>query len=42
MKHHRYGKSGKNYGKQSRVWDVLFGTTGDREECANLPGHRPL
>lgn len=32
--HHRQGyrKSG-NYGKQSRVWDHLFGTTLPREEC---------
>ncbi|KAL8276963.1 hypothetical protein RQP46_010598 [Phenoliferia psychrophenolica] len=36
--HHRYGKSGRNYGKQSRFWDVLFGTTTPREEMANRPG----
>lgn len=32
--HHRegYRKSG-NYGKQSRVWDHLFGTTLPRQEC---------
>ncbi|KAL8276876.1 hypothetical protein RQP46_010704 [Phenoliferia psychrophenolica] len=36
--HHRYGKSGRNYGKQSRFYDVLFGTTTLREEMANLPG----
>ncbi|KAK4052010.1 hypothetical protein OIO90_004540 [Microbotryomycetes sp. JL221] len=38
--HHRYGKSGRNYGKQTRVWDVIFGTTCPREEMANMPGHR--
>ncbi|KAM0748245.1 hypothetical protein T439DRAFT_304616 [Meredithblackwellia eburnea MCA 4105] len=31
--HHRFGKSGKNYGKQSRVWDQMFGTSADRIEC---------
>ncbi|KAL8276962.1 hypothetical protein RQP46_010597 [Phenoliferia psychrophenolica] len=36
--HHRYGKSGRNYGKQSRFYDVLFGTTTPREEMANFPG----
>lgn len=40
--HHRFGKSGRNYGKQTRFWDVLFGTTTDRNELANLPGFRPL
>ncbi|KAF7984340.1 hypothetical protein HWV62_15349 [Athelia sp. TMB] len=30
--HHRHGRGGKNYGKQSRVWDVLFGTCAPREE----------
>ncbi|KAK0539844.1 hypothetical protein OC835_000939 [Tilletia horrida] len=30
--HHRYGRSGKNYGKQSRVWDRIFGTIGERIE----------
>lgn len=30
--HHRYGKGGKNYGKQTRVWDKLFGTVALREE----------
>ncbi|KAK4050306.1 hypothetical protein OIV83_003627 [Microbotryomycetes sp. JL201] len=39
--HHRFGKGGKNYGKQTRLWDVLFGTTCPRIEMANLPGHRP-
>ncbi|SGZ26083.1 BQ5605_C024g09831 [Microbotryum silenes-dioicae] len=39
--HHRFGKSGRNYGKQSRFWDVLFGTTTDRIEMSNLPGQRP-
>jgi sterol desaturase/sphingolipid hydroxylase (fatty acid hydroxylase superfamily) len=38
--HHRYGKSGRNYGKQSRVWDVIFGTTTDREEMKDMKGHR--
>ncbi|KAI5475785.1 Werner helicase interacting protein 1 [Pseudohyphozyma bogoriensis] len=38
--HHRLGKSGKNYGKQSRLWDCLFGTTTPRREMANLAGHR--
>jgi sterol desaturase/sphingolipid hydroxylase (fatty acid hydroxylase superfamily) len=28
----RYGRGGKNYGKQTRVWDVLFGTAARREE----------
>lgn len=39
--HHRHGKSGRNYGKQSRFWDVVFGTTADRQEMANMPGYRP-
>ncbi len=30
--HHRFGKSGRNYGKQTRVWDKLFGTIGERIE----------
>jgi sterol desaturase/sphingolipid hydroxylase (fatty acid hydroxylase superfamily) len=30
--HHRYGRGGKNYGKQTRVWDVVFGTVAPREE----------
>ncbi|GEM07733.1 fatty acid hydroxylase superfamily protein [Rhodotorula toruloides] len=30
--HHRFGKSGKNYGKQSRFWDAIFGTRGERIE----------
>ncbi|PKI85679.1 hypothetical protein MVES1_000751 [Malassezia vespertilionis] len=31
--HHRHGwKDSYNYGKQSRVWDTLFGTTGNRIE----------
>lgn len=29
---YRYGRGGKNYGKQTRVWDVLFGTVAPREE----------
>lgn len=28
----RYGRGGKNFGKQTRVWDVLFGTVAPREE----------
>ncbi|KZP27053.1 hypothetical protein FIBSPDRAFT_329004 [Athelia psychrophila] len=32
--HHRYGRGGKNYGKQTRIWDVLFGTAAPREEEA--------
>jgi len=31
--HHRFGKSGKNYGKQTRIWDKIFGTVGERIEC---------
>ncbi|KAM0746238.1 hypothetical protein T439DRAFT_319235 [Meredithblackwellia eburnea MCA 4105] len=38
--HHRYGKGGKNYGKQTRVWDVLFGTTAERIEMRGLEGLR--
>ncbi|KAL8278557.1 hypothetical protein RQP46_009049 [Phenoliferia psychrophenolica] len=34
--HHRNGKSGLCYGKQSRVWDQLFGTVGDRIETAGM------
>ncbi|GIZ44234.1 hypothetical protein CKM354_000743800 [Cercospora kikuchii] len=31
--HHRQGwKKSRNYGKQTRVWDVVFGTAGDRIE----------
>ncbi|KAM0791939.1 hypothetical protein ACM66B_004191 [Microbotryomycetes sp. NB124-2] len=30
--HHRFGKSGRNYGKQTRVFDKLFGTTAERIE----------
>lgn len=30
--HHRYGRGGKNYGKQTRIWDVVFGTCAPREE----------
>lgn len=32
--HHRYGRGGKNYGKQTRIWDVLFSTVAPREEEA--------
>jgi len=35
--HHRYGKAGKNYGKQSRVWDKIFGTCAEREETKVPP-----
>ncbi|CAF0915549.1 unnamed protein product [Adineta ricciae] len=31
--HHRYGKSGMNYGKQTRIFDRIFGTHCDRVEC---------
>ena len=31
--HHRLGKSGKNYGKQTRIFDQLFGTVSHRVEC---------
>ncbi|KHN99688.1 Fatty acid hydroxylase [Metarhizium album ARSEF 1941] len=32
--HHRNGwKSSFNYGKHSRIWDTIFGTTTDRVEC---------
>jgi sterol desaturase/sphingolipid hydroxylase (fatty acid hydroxylase superfamily) len=30
--HHRFGKSGRNYGKQTRIWDRVFGTIGERVE----------
>lgn len=40
--HHRDGKSGRNYGKQSRFWDVVFGTTTDRQEMKGMLGHREL
>ncbi|PWN51879.1 hypothetical protein IE53DRAFT_327703 [Violaceomyces palustris] len=30
--HHRFGKSGRNYGKQTRIFDRLFGTIGERIE----------
>lgn len=30
----RYGRGGRNYGKQTRIWDVLFGTVAPREEEA--------
>lgn len=34
--HHRYGyRKSQNYGKQSRVWDTLFGTCGQRIETAD-------
>lgn len=32
--HHRFGwRNSCNYGKQSNVWDTLFGTRGERIEC---------
>ncbi|BGP50918.1 hypothetical protein JCM10450v2_006844 [Rhodotorula kratochvilovae] len=34
--HHRFGKSGKNYGKQSRVWDRIFGTCAERIETYGM------
>ncbi|GAA5851144.1 hypothetical protein JCM9279_000337 [Rhodotorula babjevae] len=34
--HHRFGKSGLNYGKQSRVWDRIFGTCGERIETYGM------
>ncbi|SCV73332.1 BQ2448_7258 [Microbotryum intermedium] len=34
--HHRYGKSGRNYGKQTRVWDKIFGTVGERIETLGM------
>jgi sterol desaturase/sphingolipid hydroxylase (fatty acid hydroxylase superfamily) len=30
--HHRYGKSGKNYGKQTRIFDRIFNTISERVE----------
>ncbi|CAF1078328.1 unnamed protein product [Adineta steineri] len=30
--HHRYGKSGKNYGKQTRIFDRMFNTISERVE----------
>ncbi|PWN88444.1 hypothetical protein FA10DRAFT_268638 [Acaromyces ingoldii] len=30
--HHRFGKSGKNYGKQTRIFDRIFGTISERIE----------
>ncbi|KDE04586.1 hypothetical protein MVLG_04966 [Microbotryum lychnidis-dioicae p1A1 Lamole] len=34
--HHRGGKSGRNYGKQTRVWDQIFGTVGERIETSGM------
>ncbi|CAF0776850.1 unnamed protein product [Rotaria sordida] len=31
--HHRHGKSGKNYGKQTRIFDQIFNTICERIEC---------
>lgn len=36
--HHRHGKSGKNYGKQTRIFDRLFGTLSERVECVQKQG----
>jgi sterol desaturase/sphingolipid hydroxylase (fatty acid hydroxylase superfamily) len=36
--HHRYGKSGMNYGKQTRIFDRIFGTLGERVECIQKRG----
>ena len=30
--HHRYGKNGKNYGKQTRIFDRIFNTISERVE----------
>jgi len=43
--HHRHGwKKAANYGKQTRVWDRLFGTCTDRIECAadNVDWENPV
>jgi sterol desaturase/sphingolipid hydroxylase (fatty acid hydroxylase superfamily) len=33
-KHHRQGcRTSGNYGKQTRLWDRVFGTCKDRIEC---------
>ncbi|GAA6023318.1 hypothetical protein JCM10207_006232 [Rhodosporidiobolus poonsookiae] len=34
--HHRGGKKGRNYGKQTRIWDRLFGTCAERVETYGL------
>ncbi|GAA5936181.1 sterol desaturase family protein [Sporobolomyces koalae] len=34
--HHRFGKSGKNYGKQTRIYDRIWGTCADRIESYGL------
>ena len=31
--HHRYGKNGMNYGKQTRIFDQIFSTVSKRVEC---------
>lgn len=36
--HHRHGKSGKNFGKQTRIFDRLFGTLSERVECVQKQG----
>ncbi|KAM0791922.1 hypothetical protein ACM66B_004176 [Microbotryomycetes sp. NB124-2] len=40
--HHRFGKSGRNYGKQTRIWDRIYSTTGERIETYGLNGHDPI
>lgn len=43
--HHRKGwKSSHNYGKQTRLWDRLFGTTHERYESldSNIDWHHPV
>ncbi|GAA6033027.1 hypothetical protein JCM8097_000107 [Rhodosporidiobolus ruineniae] len=34
--HHRHGKSGLNYGKQTRVWDRIYGTCAERIETFGM------
>lgn len=34
--HHRFGKAGQNYGKQTRIWDRLFGTCAERIETRGM------
>ncbi|KAF4469492.1 fatty acid hydroxylase superfamily [Fusarium albosuccineum] len=43
--HHRRGyRVSSNYGKQTRLWDTIFGTFGDRIECRheNVDWNSPL
>ena len=30
--HHRYGRAGQSFGKETAVWDTLFGTRNKRLE----------